>query len=123
MTDELSEAQRESFKARLSEMMAQVEQQITTANADSKPVDLNLSIGRLSRVDALQQQHVAFERRRRAEVQLQQLRAALSRVAAGTYGRCLECEEPIEVARLSAKPEAVTCKGCQATLGAADRHR
>jgi RNA polymerase-binding transcription factor DksA len=38
--------------------------------------------------------------------------AALERVRAGTYGRCLSCGEPIPYARLAAIPEAQTCIDC-----------
>ena len=44
--------------------------------------------------------------------QLTALDAALARVAAGTYGRCVRCERPIEPARLAALPEAALCADC-----------
>lgn len=39
--------------------------------------------------------------------------AALLRIAAGTYGRCIECEEDIDAARLEAYPTAKRCHRCQ----------
>jgi DnaK suppressor protein len=39
--------------------------------------------------------------------------AALRRVDAGTYGRCVECEEPIAFERLSALPFALRCTACE----------
>lgn len=47
--------------------------------------------------------------------------AALHRVAAGTYGRCVTCGDPIAVARLDAIPEAARCIGC--ARGAERRER
>lgn len=46
----------------------------------------------------------------RAEVA--QLRAALRRLEAGTYGRCARCGEPIAAARLQAIPSTTTCLAC-----------
>lgn len=46
----------------------------------------------------------------RAEVA--QLRAALRRLEAGTYGRCARCGEPIAAARLTAIPSTTTCLAC-----------
>lgn len=46
----------------------------------------------------------------RAEVA--QVRAALRRVDAGTYGRCARCGEAIGAPRLAAMPSATTCVGC-----------
>ena len=43
---------------------------------------------------------------------------ALKRIAAGEYGCCMECEEPISAKRLAALPWAALCLTCQE---AADR--
>jgi RNA polymerase-binding transcription factor DksA len=42
--------------------------------------------------------------------------AALDRLNEGAYGVCVECDEPIEPARLQAVPEVETCLRCQASL-------
>ena len=39
--------------------------------------------------------------------------AALRRVEAGTYGRCVECEDPIAFERLRALPFALRCTSCE----------
>jgi DnaK suppressor protein len=41
------------------------------------------------------------------------LRAALDRIDAGTYGACAHCEEPIAPKRLAAVPWAQLCLACQ----------
>lgn len=46
----------------------------------------------------------------RAEVA--QVRAALRRLDAGSYGLCSRCGEPIAAARLAAIPSALTCVAC-----------
>ncbi len=51
------------------------------------------------------------------------IRAALARVADGRYGICVECGEPIGVARLKAVPEVATCVGCQEQLEQVGGHR
>jgi DnaK suppressor protein len=107
-TDQLSE-----LRKRLAEIQHEVERNLSTSTMDAKPVDLDLSIGRLSRVDALQQQHMAVARRERTEIQLQQIHSALARIDAGTYGACVGCEEPIEYPRLAARPESLYCRECQ----------
>lgn len=48
----------------------------------------------------------------RSRVRLDELDAALTRVTAGTYGRCESCGEPIAEARLEALPAARLCIGC-----------
>lgn len=78
-----------------------------------KPVDLGEPIGRVSRVDAMQQQTMLAENRRAAQQRKQQVEAALARVEAGEYGECLGCGEEIDPGRLEAKPEAALCFECQ----------
>lgn len=50
---------------------------------------------------------------RRAGVELQDIDAALQRVSAGTYGRCVVCDAQIPASRLAAYPTAKRCLPCQ----------
>ena len=44
--------------------------------------------------------------------QLRRITGALERIAAGTYGTCVSCGEPIPAGRLDVMPEAPTCAEC-----------
>jgi DnaK suppressor protein len=61
---------------------------------------------------------IAFERAqvtellRTTRVELAALDAAMARLEAGTYGRCLRCGRDIAPARLAARPAATTCIDC-----------
>ena len=44
---------------------------------------------------------------------VKQINAALQRIDQGTYGECLDCEEPIGEKRLRALPWAELCIRCQ----------
>lgn len=48
-----------------------------------------------------------------AAIELEQVRAALQRVADGTYGLCLDCGEAIDERRLGALPASAHCVACQ----------
>lgn len=77
------------------------------------PVTLDQqSVGRLSRMDALQGQAMAqaSERQRRADIQ--KISAALHRLDAGEYGDCVECGEEIAEKRLEVDPAAAFCIKC-----------
>ncbi len=56
---------------------------------------------------------MSMMRRERLAARVNQLTAALERVARGDYGRCDVCGRPIEAGRLAALPEARTCRECQ----------
>jgi DnaK suppressor protein len=49
----------------------------------------------------------------RVSAELAQVDAALAHVADGSYGRCVDCDEPIAPARLAARPAALRCAECQ----------
>ena len=79
----------------------------------ARPVDREEPIGRLSRMDAMQQQSMVVANRAQHSRRLQQVERALKAVENGEYGVCASCEEPIGVVRLRARPEAVLCVECQ----------
>jgi DnaK suppressor protein len=77
------------------------------------PVELDQqSVGRLSRMDALQQQAMADAEARRRQNDLARIGAALRRIEQGEYGWCSECGEPIGKRRLEADPMATRCIRC-----------
>ncbi|TFG64631.1 MAG: TraR/DksA family transcriptional regulator [Nitrospirales bacterium] len=70
------------------------------------------TIGRVSRMDALQGQAMAKESQQRRTVQLQRIEASLQRLEKGTFGLCLRCGEEIHVKRLAFDPTAPLCIDC-----------
>lgn len=70
------------------------------------------SVGRLSRMDALQVQAMSQETERRHQLELVQIGAALRRIESGEFGYCLECDEPIAEARLAFNPAIPFCIAC-----------
>jgi DnaK suppressor protein len=109
----LTGEQVERLRAVLEKRRKDVERGLAAAGEDAAPVGLDLSIGRLTRVDALQQQHMASSRRRQLEVELARIRQALARIEGPTFGECDLCGEPIGYRRLLVRPEATLCVRCQ----------
>jgi DnaK suppressor protein len=101
------------FKKILLSRKAELKDSISSIKESSRPVDLNDPIGRLSRMDAIQQQQMALNAKKQLELNLQLVDAALERLEKGEYGYCLQCEEEIDQKRLLAKPEAAFCTRCQ----------
>ncbi len=75
------------------------------------------SVGRLSRMDALQGQAMALEQDRRREQELARVEAAVARIESGDYGYCIACDEPIPEKRLRLDPAIPTCVDCAAGGG------
>ena len=77
------------------------------------PVQLEQdSVGRLSRIDAMQMQAMALAQQRRRANQRRQVKAALDRITAGEYGYCHSCGDEIAEARLRQNPAVATCRDC-----------
>ena len=86
-----------------------------TARTSSQPVRLDqASVGRLSRVDAMQSQQMALETARRRRDELARIEGALRRIEAGEYGQCFVCGEEIDVRRLLIAPTSTRCVNCHA---------
>jgi len=83
------------------------------ARDSRKPVELDQSkVGRLSRMDAMQDQAMAQESERRRLGELQRIEAALQRLTGGGFGYCVSCDEAIAPARLKLDPAVATCINC-----------
>jgi DnaK suppressor protein len=81
--------------------------------ADSKPVLLDQSTqGRLSRMDAMQQQEMTASIISKMHQEERKIIAAINRVNDGSYGICCKCGEPIHPNRLSSDAAAPFCSQC-----------
>lgn len=70
------------------------------------------SVGRLSRMDALQNQAMAKAQQTRRDAEETRLRDALERIAMGDCGRCDDCDAPIPKGRLRLDLAARLCVPC-----------
>ncbi len=113
MSEELTSEQRGELETNLRKLRVELEKIIEVSKEGTRPVDLDQPIGRISRMDAIQQQKMAESNRRGYKLRLRQVGAALTALAAGEYGACQECEEPIGFRRLKAKPESRLCIECK----------
>ena len=89
-------------------------EELAEANAQARQVvELDQqSVGRLSRMDALQGQAMAQETMRRRALELKRIEAALARIEEDEYGYCARCGEEIMAARLDLDPMAALCATC-----------
>ena len=117
MREELTTSQISELASLLNQLKQELQQQLQDNRQNSAPVTLDQqSVGRVSRVDAIQQQQMAVANREQAGVILKQINASLDRIDNGEYGYCLECGEPIGFARLQVQAYAANCVDCQAGI-------
>lgn len=113
MNDALTETQRAQLHASLLNLQTELEALLLASEESVKTVDLDQPIGRLSRMDAMQQQKMAQANRAAHQMRAKQVVAALAAFQGDEYGYCKLCDEPIGFKRLKAKPEAPFCLTCQ----------
>ena len=86
---------------------------VLNSKESRQPVQLDqTSVGRLSRIDAIQFQSMALETDRRRQVELLQIKAALKRIDEDDFGECQICGEYIKAKRLEIDPSTTICIDC-----------
>ncbi|QYJ07453.1 TraR/DksA family transcriptional regulator [Qipengyuania flava] len=103
----------EEARTRLLARRAELDRE-DAANSDSRDtVELQQdSVGRLSRMDAMQQQAMAQATERRRQAERLRITAALARIEEGEWGWCTACGEAIAAKRLEHDPSTPTCLSC-----------
>lgn len=111
---ELSSTQLRELESDLLAAKAALTDQLAGNRQASAVVTLDQSsVGRVSRMDAMQQQSMALSTRTKAQTRLRRISAAIQAIAHGDYGYCRRCDEAIGYGRLKAQPETPLCIQCQ----------
>ena len=111
----MNDTQIKHFTNLLNEMRQQLIAQDDIAQDSQRTVMLDQqSVGRLSRMDALQQQAMANATQARRGQQSKRIDAAFMRMKQDEYGYCSNCGEDIPIKRLELDPTVATCVTCAA---------
>ena len=103
------------FRERLDQEAAELRAADAQTSSDRAPVELDqVAVGRLSRMDAMQQQAMAQAQSRRRAGRLKAIDAALQRMDEDEFGWCQNCGEEIAPGRLDLDPTASQCVSCAA---------
>lgn len=109
----LTDAQINELTAELDRVVRKLERSMRTTEEALRPIQLDqTAVGRLSRIDSLQNQGLTRNLQEREQAKLGQVITAFQRIEAGTYGLCVECGGEIPYERLQVFPETPTCTAC-----------
>ena len=118
MARTLSEAELTSIRERLLAERATLSLDSEQSAEARQPVTLDQqTVGRLSRIDALQGQAMAKATEERRYRRRAQIDTALDRLQEGNYGQCVVCSEEIAPGRLKLDPAVPTCLACAGARG------
>lgn len=109
----LSKKQIEEFRVQLQELKEELVKAESTGSEAEETVELDQTrMGRLSRMDALQNQAMSKETGRRRRQMLRGIEAALLRIEGEHFGECSECADSINPRRLEVDPTIELCIAC-----------
>ena len=78
----------------------------------TKPIAPENAIGRVSRMDAINNKSINEAQLRKAEVKLKNLNLALSNVNEPEFGKCAKCKGDIPIQRIMLVPQSRFCVKC-----------
>ncbi len=117
--DDLTEKQLKSFGRSLKALHDELLMLLDISSESGDPVELDQTkVGRLSRMDAIQQQEMSHACRAGYQKRLKDVQRALLNIEQGgsglcEYGWCQHCGDNIDIRRLEVKPESKFCVKCQ----------
>jgi len=78
----------------------------------TKPISPENAIGRITRMDAINNKSVAEAALRQAEAKLKNLHAVLDSIEDKDFGLCIKCHQPIPIGRILLVPQSRFCVNC-----------
>ncbi len=100
------------IKDKLLQDIQKTEKIIKDYQEQTKPVSPDDAIGRVSRMDAINNKSVVEASLRKAEEKLRGLEYVLDNIDDPDFGRCKNCKTEIPIGRILFRPESVLCVNC-----------
>lgn len=108
----MTEKEKAELKAQIDEQIESIKEEIIELTELTKPVSLDASIGRLSRMDAINNKAINEKQLRDKKSTLQKLERAKQRCEEDKLGKCLKCGGEIPFGRLKIMPYTTRCVQC-----------
>ncbi len=100
------------FKEKIVAEIEVLQVKIVELKEVTKPIPPENAIGRISRMDAINNKSVNEAALRTAENKLTKLEMALEKIDDPTFGNCIRCGQEIPEGRLMIMPESIKCVRC-----------
>ena len=102
----------EDIKQTILDEISKTEKSIEEYKDMVKPIAPDVAIGRISRMDAINNKSVMEASLRQAEEKLKNLNRVLSNIGSKEFGICMKCKQPIPIGRILIRPESLYCVNC-----------
>ena len=97
---------------KINERIFLTKQEIKDLKQFTAPIEPENAIGRISRMDAINNKSINDRALRKAEEKLKKLKNAISRINDSDFGKCRLCNSEIQEGRLLLIPESNICVKC-----------
>ncbi|TDI76468.1 MAG: TraR/DksA family transcriptional regulator [Bacteroidetes bacterium] len=108
----ISAKEKLQIRKRITEEIISTEKMVEKYQELTKPIAPENAIGRVSRMDAINNKRVNDLALKNTELKLINLRVALSRIDDADFDICIRCQNPIPIGRILLIPQAITCVNC-----------
>ncbi len=104
--------QLKEIKNKIAEEIQKTKKSVITYKEMTKPIAPDCAIGRITRMDAINNKSVAEAALRKAEEKLSKLKYAFTKVDDEGFGLCAKCGKPIPLGRILLMPQSRHCVHC-----------
>ncbi len=108
----MEQGEKDEIKLKIKGLIKEMIREISLLEEHVKPVSPENSLGRISRMDAINNKGVAEVSMRNKRSKLSKLRVALENIDKEDFGKCSNCKNQIKKARLMYLPESTRCMRC-----------
>jgi len=104
--------EKDSIRKQIQEEIHTTEKSVLRYQDLAKPIAPENAIGRISRMDAINNRSISEEALRKAKLKLNNLQIALSNIDDDDFGICGKCHQQIPVGRILLVPQSRFCVNC-----------
>lgn len=104
--------EKSEIKQKILDEISKTEKLIAEYKELTKPVAPDVAIGRVSRMDAINNNSITQASLRQAEQKLNSLNRVLSMYGTDDFGKCIKCKTEIPLGRILFRPESLYCVNC-----------
>jgi DnaK suppressor protein len=104
-----------SAKGEVQEILERKQAELMGGLRNRDGIAIEKSADQMDEIQYATERDLAIRNVDRESTLLRQVKAALQRIHAGSFGTCVDCEETISPKRLTAVPWATRCIKCQET--------
>jgi DnaK suppressor protein len=108
----MDETQKKEIHKKLLHEIDNTQKKIAEYTELCKPIAPENSIGRISRMDAINNKSVVEAALREAENKMQQLQVMQHKIKDADFGMCNKCKQHIPLGRLMIRPHSKFCVNC-----------